>query len=152
MPKGGLVNAAEPIKIGAVLSITGRGGFLGSPEKEAITIVAEEVNRQGGILGRQIEVYFKDDESNPTNSALAATKLIRDKKVSCLVGASLVVGCSAVIPICEREEVPLVAPTPVTEPLKKWIFKPVLTDLSCFSNANQVRSQHLGRTKDRPPS
>ncbi|MGZ3940569.1 MAG: ABC transporter substrate-binding protein [Flavisolibacter sp.] len=122
------VSAAEPIKIGAVLSISGRGGFLGTPEKEGITIVTEEVNGRGGILGRPLEIFFEDDQSNPTNSAVAATKLIRDKKVCSIIGSSLVVGCMAMIPICEREEVPQILPTPVTDPLKKWIFKPILTD------------------------
>ena len=52
--EGNPLRAAEPIKVGVVLSITGRGGFLGTPEKEAITVVVEEVNRQGGLFGRQI--------------------------------------------------------------------------------------------------
>ena len=122
------LDAAEPIKIGAVLSITGRGAFLGQPEKEAITVVVEEINRKGGVLGRPIEVYFEDDQSNPTNSAIAATKLIRDKKVSCILGASLVVCAMAMIPICEREEIPQILPVPVTTPVKKWVFSANLTD------------------------
>jgi branched-chain amino acid transport system substrate-binding protein len=126
--QGKPLHAAEPIKIGVILSITGRGGFLGTPEKEAITVVVEDVNRQGGLFGRQIELYFEDDQSNPTNSAIAATKLIRDKKVSCLIGSSLVVGCMAILPICEQEEVPQIAPAPITIPLKKWIFCVPVTD------------------------
>src|SRR5512139_1085108 len=100
------LTAAEPIKIGAVLAITGWAGNFGTPQKEGITIVAEEANRRGGVLGRQIEVYFEDDQSNPTNSAIAATKLIRDKKVSFVIGSTLTVFCMAMIPICEREQVP----------------------------------------------
>jgi len=126
--EGTPLGAAESIKIGVILSITGRGGFLGTPEKEAITVVVEDVNRQGGLFGRQIELYFEDDQSNPTNSAIAATKLIRDKKVSCLIGSSLVVGCMAILPICEQEEVPQIAPAPITIPLKKWIFCVPVTD------------------------
>lgn len=126
--QGGSPGATEPIKIGVVLSITGRGGFLGTPEKEAITVVVEGVNRQGGLFGRPIELFFEDDQSNPTNSAIAATKLIRDKRVSCLIGSSLVVGTMAIVPICEQEEVPQIAPAPITIPLKKWIFCVPVTD------------------------
>jgi ABC-type branched-subunit amino acid transport system substrate-binding protein len=82
---GKLLGAAEPIKIGVVLCVTGRGGFLGTPQKEAITVAVEEVNRQGGIFGRPIELYIEDDQSNPTNSAVAATKLIERDKVSVLM-------------------------------------------------------------------
>jgi branched-chain amino acid transport system substrate-binding protein len=139
--------AAEPIKIGVVLSLTGRGGFIGTPEKEAITIVAGEVNRRGGVLGRQLEVYFEDDQSNPTNSAVAATKLIRDKKVCCVIGSSLTVGCMAIIPICEREEVLQLVPTPVTDPFRKWVFKPVLTDYRVAQMMLQFTVETLGARK-----
>ena len=139
--------AAEPIKIGAVLSITGRGAFLGQPEKEAITVVVEEVNRKGGVLGRPIEVYFEDDQSNPTNSATAATKLIRDKKVSCIIGASLVVASMAMIPICEREEVAQIGLAPLTIPLKKWIFLGPVTDYILAQRMLKFTVETLGAKK-----
>ena len=147
LTEGEPLRAAEPIKIGAVLSITGRGGFLGTPEKEAITVVVEEVNRQGGIAGRQIELYIEDDQSNPTNSAIAATKLIRDKKVSCIIGSSLVVGCMAILPICEREEVPQIAPAPITIPLKKWIFLVPVTDYRLAQRMLKFTVETLGARK-----
>jgi branched-chain amino acid transport system substrate-binding protein len=83
------LRAAEPIKIEAVLIVTGRSRFIGILEKEVMEIVAEEINRRGEIAGRQIEVYFEDDQSNPTNTAIAATKWIRDKKVCYVICASL---------------------------------------------------------------
>ena len=116
------ISAAEPIKIGAVFPINGWAGFLGTPQKEALEIVTEDVNRKGGVLGRQIEVYYEDDQSNPTTSAVAVTKLIRDKKVSCIIGSSFTNGCMAMIPICEREEVPMLPPTPVAIPFNKWVY------------------------------
>ena len=125
---GGPLWAEEPITVGVILSITGRGGFLGTPEKEAMTVVADEVNRNGGLFGRKMELLFEDDQSNPTNSATAATKLIRDKKVCAILGASLVVGCKAIIPICEQEEVPMLALAPLTMPYNKWVFLVPVTD------------------------
>ena len=124
--EGKPLGAAEPIKIGSVHAVTGRGGFLGTGEKEAITIITDEVNRQGGILGRQIEVNLEDDQSNPTNAAIAVTKLIRDKKVCCVIGSSLVADCMAMIPICESEGVANLPLAPVYEsavPFRKWVFK-----------------------------
>jgi len=145
--EGKPLQAAEPIKIGVILSITGRGGFLGTPEKEAITAVVEEVNRKGGLFGRQIELYFEDDQSNPTNSAIAATKLIRDKKVCCLLGSSLVVGCMAILPICEREEVVQVALAPISIPLKKWIFCVPVTDYRLAQRMLKFTVETLGARK-----
>ena len=129
--EGKPLGAVEPIKIGAVLTITGWAGSFGTPQKEGITIVAEEANRRGEVLGRPIELYFEDDQSNPTNSAIAATKLIRDKKVSFIIGSTLTVFCMAMIPICEREQVPNIASGTgheITVPLKKWIFRLPLSD------------------------
>jgi branched-chain amino acid transport system substrate-binding protein len=141
------VGAAEPIKIGAVLSITGRGGFLGQPEKEAITVVVEDLNRKGGLFGRPVEVFFEDDQSNPTNSAIAATKLIRDKKVSAIIGGSLVVSAMAIIPIAEREEVPQILPVPVTTPVKKWVFSANFTDYGLAQRMLKFTVESLGAKK-----
>jgi branched-chain amino acid transport system substrate-binding protein len=127
-----MTHAAEPIRVGAVLSITGWAGSLGTPEKEALEIEVEKVNRQGGILGRQLELQVEDDQSNPTNSAIAATKLIRDRKVSSVIGSTLTVMCMSMLPIVESEQVlnvSLGAGHEITFPLKKWIFRIPPTDI-----------------------
>ena len=122
LAQGSPLGAAEPIRIGVVFPISGWAGFLGTPQKEAIEIVTDDVNGKGGVLGRRLEVYIEDDQSNPTNSAIAVTKLIRDKKVSCIIGTSFTNGCMAMIPIAEREQVPMLPPTPVNIPFNKWIY------------------------------
>jgi branched-chain amino acid transport system substrate-binding protein len=129
--QGNPLFAAEPIKVGVVLCITGWAGGLGTPTKEAITLAAEDVNRRGGVLGRQIELYIEDDQSNPTNAVLAGTKLIRDKNVAIVIGSTLTVFCMPMLPIFEREQVPnisLGAGHEITVPLKKWVFRIPLTD------------------------
>jgi branched-chain amino acid transport system substrate-binding protein len=129
--EGKPLQAAEPIKVGAVLSVTGWAGAFGTTSKLAITHLAEEANSRGGLFGRPIEVYFEDDQSNPTNSAIAATKLIRDKNVSILIGSTLTVMCMPIIPIVEQEKIPnlaLGAGHEITVPLKKWVFRIPLTD------------------------
>ena len=128
---GSPAEAAEPIRIGSIFSITGWAGAMGTPPKEAIEIVVDDVNRRGGVLGRQIEIVYEDDQSNPTSSAISATKLIRDKKVSVLLGSTLTVFCMPIIPIVEREQVPMMAfgaGHEITYPLKKWVFRIPLTD------------------------
>lgn len=120
--------AAETIKIGAVLSLTGRGGFLGTPQKKAITVIVEDLNKKGGLFGRPIEVFYEDDQSDPTNAAIAATKLIRDKQVCAIIGSSLTVSSMSIMPVSEREGVVQVMVAPVTSPVKKWVFDANLTD------------------------
>jgi branched-chain amino acid transport system substrate-binding protein len=141
------LKAEEPIKIGVVHCLTGRGGFLGTPFKEGITMMVERLNHQGGIIGKQIELYFEDDQSNPTNAALAATKLIRDKTVSAVLSASLVVCEMAMVPICESEQVPTVVFSPLTIPTKKWIFLVPPTDYRLGLRMLKFTTETLGAKK-----
>jgi branched-chain amino acid transport system substrate-binding protein len=110
-------------------------------------MMVERLNRQGGIIGKQIELYFEDDQSNPTNAALSATKLIRDKKVSVLLSATLVVCEMAMVPICENEEVPAVVFSPLTIPTKKWSFLVAPTDYRLGLRMLKFATETLGVKK-----
>ena len=114
--------AAEPIKIGVVVSLTGWAGFIGTPQKEIITAVVDSTNKKGGINGRQVEILWEDDQSVPTNAIVSATKLIRDRKVCTVVGASTSDCSSAMIAITEQEKVPFFITAPVVDPKKRYSF------------------------------
>lgn len=147
---GGLVQAAEPIKVGAVLSVTGYAGLIGTPQMEAIQVFAEKVNREGGVLGRPVEVYFEDDQSNPANSVIVASKLIHDKKVCAIIGSTLTNMCMAMLPIFERERVPNVsfgAGHEITDPLRKWVFRITLTDIRLSPVMLRFAAEKLGARK-----
>ena len=118
----GPLRASEPIRLGAVFSVTGQAGFVGTPERDAAVAIVDNVNRKGGVLGRQVELYVEDDSSNPTNAVVAATKLVRDRKVSAIIGPSINDSGMAMIPICEQEQVPFVVTGPIVSPFKKWVF------------------------------
>ena len=114
--------AAETIKIGALMSMTGPAGFVGSNVKEAIQVVVDDINHKGGVLGRQIEVLYEDDKSNPANAVVAVTKLIRDEKVSVIIGPSVMDSGMAIMPTVEKEGVPFMVIGPIVTPTKKWVF------------------------------
>ncbi len=121
-----VVWAAEPIRLGAVFSVTAKSGFagplVGAPMKGVVTAAVAEVNRKGGVLGRQVELFVEDDQSSPTEAAVVATKLIRDKRVAAIIGPSLTDSAMSMMPVCEKEQVPMVVTGPVVSPFKKWIF------------------------------
>ncbi len=126
VPPGTAVHGAEPIRLGAVLSLSGKGGFVGplvgTPMKEAMTAVVEEVNRNGGVLGRQIELFIEDDEGDPARAAAETTRLIRNRKVSAIIGPSMTDSALTMIPVCTEEQVPMIATGPVVSPFEKWVF------------------------------
>jgi len=120
--------AAEPYKIGAVFSITGVGSFLGEPEKKTAEMIAEEVNKQGGINGHPIELIVYDDESDATKCNLAVKKLIKKDNVPVIIGPTRSGESLAVVSVAEEAEVPMIscaASHKIVTPIesRKWIFK-----------------------------
>ena len=77
---------AEPIKVGILTPLTGAGGNDGPRMLKAMQAVFEEVNKAGGVLGRQIETVVEDDQTNPEAAVRAARKLIEVDKVPVIMG------------------------------------------------------------------
>ncbi len=80
--------AAEAIKLGAVLSLTGTYAGLGESEKNAIDLEVKRINDAGGIGGKKIEVIIEDDETDEAKAVAAATKLIDQDGVAAIIGAT----------------------------------------------------------------
>ena len=93
----------EPIKIGAVLSLTGPGAGLGQPERNGILLAEKAINDRGGIKGRPIKVLIEDDGSKPDNAKSKAEQLIFQEKVVAIIGPSLTASTGAVAAITNAE-------------------------------------------------
>ncbi len=125
--------AKEPIKIGAVLDISGPGSSLGIPARDSIELWQDAVNKNGGINGTPVKVIIIDNKSDETQSVLAFKKLVNDEKVVAVAGASQSGTSIAMINSATQEQVPLVSPaasikiiTPVAE--RQWVFKTAQND------------------------
>lgn len=71
--------AQGPIRIGTIFPLSGGAGPNGQAVTSAVKIAAETINKQGGLLGRQLTVISKDDESTPAVGVSRANELIADK-------------------------------------------------------------------------
>src|SRR5512143_2558710 len=125
---GSVQAATEPYKIGVVCSVTGTGSFLGEPEKKTVEMIAEDVNKKGGINGHPLQLVVYDDESDATKCNLAVKKLIKTDKVPVILGPSRSGESLAVVSIAEEAKVPLVsfaASYKIVSPIesRKWVFK-----------------------------
>lgn len=123
--------AAGTIKIGGLFAVTGPASFLGEPEKKTLELLANELNAKGGINGSKVEVIVYDTGGDATKAVQLANKLIKNDKVVAIVGPSTTGESMAVIPIAEKEQVPLIscaAGIKITEPVKKWVFKTPAND------------------------
>jgi branched-chain amino acid transport system substrate-binding protein len=144
---GTTAQSAEPIKIGTIMSITGAFGFIGQPQKDAFDALVEDVNAKGGILGRPIELLYEDDKSIPTNAVIAATKLIKDRKVIAICGTSMSDAALAIVPVCEKEHVPFINSGPGKMPFKPYIFSTGPGDVRGASHLLEYAVKDLGAKK-----
>ncbi|MGD9278795.1 MAG: ABC transporter substrate-binding protein, partial [Desulfobacterales bacterium] len=75
----------EPIKIGLVVNLSGRGGTAGEYIREGAMIAADEINQKGGIQGRPILLVIKDDE-NTDDGIINADKELIAEGVPIIIG------------------------------------------------------------------
>ncbi len=78
--------AADPIKIGVVTPLSGTYTPIGQQVRWGLELATKEVNAAGGIMGRQIELVFEDEEANPSVAVQKAEKLFEVQKVDFLTG------------------------------------------------------------------
>jgi len=106
---------SSTLKIGAVLPLTGDLAGFGPVVKNSLDVAVDEINANGGLLGKQIEVVIQDSKTSGDVAPTAAQKLI-DDGVQAIIGAAASGVTSTVIPIAKANKVVLVSPSS-TNPL-----------------------------------
>ena len=125
-------HAAEPIRIGAIFSVTGPASFLGEPERNTAKMLEEDLNAAGGLLGRKIKVVVYDDESDATKAVTAVDRLIKRDRVVAVIGPSTSGSTLAIVPKVEEAKIPLIscaAARKIVEPVRQWVFKVAASDI-----------------------
>lgn len=137
--------AAEPIKIGSFLSVTGPASFLGDPELKTLEMYVEKINEEGGVLDRPLELIHYDDVGNASSARNFASRLLRSDRVDIIVGGSTTGATMAAVPLVQQAGVPFISlagAVVITNPVKKWVFKTPQTD-------RMAAERILGDMKDR---
>ena len=91
--------AADPIKVGLSLGLTGANAPNGKQLLIALEIWRDDVNAKGGLLGRPIQLVYYDDQTNPSNENTIYTKLLQIDKVDLLLGPYGTNQISAALPV-----------------------------------------------------
>ncbi len=115
---------SAPVTIGAILSLTGPASPSGEPQKNIVQMLVEQVNAQGGVLGRPLEVIVRDDESTPAGAVKAANDLI-EQGVVAIIGPSTTPSTMPLKDICQEAGVPLIACAAgktITDPVASYVF------------------------------
>lgn len=124
-------------KVGVIAPLSGvtEGG---ENMKKACELAAQEINEAGGIGGKmKIELFIEDDKGNPSESVIAAKKLVDEDKVDIVIGAQNSACTLASMQVTQEAEIPQITPASsspsITEQGNKWIFRTSISDLTALN-------------------
>jgi branched-chain amino acid transport system substrate-binding protein len=123
--------AADEVRIGALLSVTGPAAFLGAPEARTLEMLAEQANARGGIAGHKVKLIVKDTGGSPEKAVSFARQLIDEEKVFAIIGPSTSGESMAVKNIAEEAKTPLLslaAAEVIVNPVATNVFKTAQKD------------------------
>ena len=123
--------ASDSYKVGALFAVTGFNSPLGTPEKESVKMLEEQINAKGGIKGHKLEVIVYDTESDETKALTLAKKLIEQDKVLAIIGPSSTGESLALVDTVQKAQIPLVsaaASATIVDPKNTWVFKTPQSD------------------------
>lgn len=115
------------VKVGLIAPLTGGLAEHGLDMKQAAILAVDEINKQGGILGKKVELVIEDTECNPTKATAAVQRLLTQENVYVIVGEYCSTVTLAVQPsIMEAKRllfVPVSVATKITEQGYKYTFR-----------------------------
>jgi branched-chain amino acid transport system substrate-binding protein len=120
----GCAESEPPVKITAILSLTGPGSNSAGV-REAMQMAVEEVNAQGGVAGRSIALNIQDSRSDPKLAVNLFRRLEKDDPPDIYI-AGLSSITSALAPLAEEHHVPLIGIVTTAQDVtkdRKWTFR-----------------------------
>lgn len=133
------VSAQETVKIGANYELSGDAASYGTQMLEGLELAVEQVNANGGVLdGQQIEIVSYDNQSDVTESASVAQRLVSEGVVG-VVGPATTGNTQAQIPIFTEAGIPMVSPSATDDDITFDSAGDVLEYFFrvCFNNSYQ---------------
>ncbi len=94
--------AAEPIKIGVLHSLSGTMAISETTLKDTMLMLVDDLNKKGGLLGRKVEAVVVDPASNWPLFAEKARELLAKDKVAAVFGCWTSVSRKSVLPVFEE--------------------------------------------------
>ncbi len=79
-------STTRSIKVGVITDQTGALSFMGVANANVARMVINDINSKGGLLGRQIDLYLEDSETNDSVAEAKAAKLVQQDHVDVIVG------------------------------------------------------------------
>src|SRR5262245_2966870 len=125
-----------PISIGAIHNVTGALGSIGGPSLAGAMLAIKQLNGQGGLLGRPVELLARDGQSDPAVVAATTRELVRTPGLSAITGLNDTAMVLAAAPIAEKARMVFLT-SGATSPLVPLQF-PHYYFMTCFGDNTQA--------------
>ncbi|BCJ85482.1 ABC transporter substrate-binding protein [Effusibacillus dendaii] len=126
-PTGG--NAAktsgDPIKVGAIVELTGGAALSGKFKQQGIELAVEQINKEGGIMGRPVQAVFEDDQTSNPGAVSAYQKLISQNVVA-VIGSIRSTETQALDPYIRNAKIPMLfggTDDKLTQAGNEWLLR-----------------------------
>jgi branched-chain amino acid transport system substrate-binding protein len=123
--------ATEDIAVGVYAATSGSEAAFGQATVQGEKLAAEEINNNGGVLGRKIRLVIEDDQGKAEEAASVVTKLITHDNVIAILGENSSNQSIAAAPIAQAAKVPMISPSSTNPAVTKkgdYIFRVCFTD------------------------
>lgn len=120
-----------PIKVGVYGDLSGQTSSFGQSTKNGIQMAFDEINKAGGVNGRQIVTLIEDDQGQPAQAATVVTKLINQDRVHAVLGEVASTNTLAAAPVAQAAKIPMITPSstnPKVTQVGDYVFRVCFTD------------------------
>jgi len=128
--------ATGPVKIAGIFAETGIAAANNTPHIRCVELAVDEINRQGGLLGRPVKLILLDNKSSPIGSSVAAKEAVR-LDVTAVIGAAWSSHSLQMAPVLQKAGIPMItgsATNPKVTRFGNYIFR------ACFIDSFQART------------
>jgi len=122
----------DVIKVGEFASLSGKEATFGVSSHEGTLLAVEEINADGGVLGKKLELLTEDDLSKAGEPATVVNKLIARDGVVAILGEVASSRSLEAAPICQQNKIPMISPSstnPKVTETGDYIFRVCFTDI-----------------------
>lgn len=139
--------SADAILFGQAAALEGPSSALGQRMRQGIVAAFTEINSNGGVHGRRLQLISRDDGYDPDRSVAQTLRLIEDDKVFALIGAVGTPTAKATISITSARNVPFIGPFSGAEFLRDLELPNVVNIRASYGAEAEAWIKHL--TEDR---
>jgi branched-chain amino acid transport system substrate-binding protein len=142
--------AQDPIKIGFMYVLSGRGSIFGEVAKKGAELAIENINSSGGVNGKNVVGIFEDDQGKPERALELAKRFVQKDRVHAIIGVVTSSVAEAIAPMAAELKIPLIITTATTplvtgEKCNRYTFRVTCTTDQQLKSAALIAAQTKAR-------